>query len=72
MKYFIYDLIGFLKWLAVPSTVCFLFFIFVSACGQSKASTTARAIEIDSPVGVVCYAIVEDGKAVGGSCLYQK
>lgn len=45
----------------------------LNGCGTSKAATGLRAVEIQSPVGVVCYAILDEAeRAVGGSCLYQK
>lgn len=45
----------------------------VQSCGGAHAGSNARAVEIEGPVGVVCYAIVrEDGQTVGGNCLWAR
>ncbi len=46
-------------------------FVF-NSCGTAHSDAGPRAIEIPSPVNTICYAIVEDGKAVGGNCLWAK
>lgn len=39
-----------------------------SSCGGAAAQHV-RAEEIEGPAGVRCFAIVQDGQAVGGNCL---
>jgi hypothetical protein len=41
----------------------------VHGCGDIRASGTARAELIPSPSGVTCYAIIDGGQTVGGSCI---
>lgn len=43
-------------------------FLLLSSCGTAKSDGT-YAQAVPSPNGVTCYAIFQDGKAVGGSCL---
>ncbi len=47
-----------------------LFFLF--SCAPAKSDEGAHAVEIPGPVGVYCYAVVENGKAVGGNCLWSR
>jgi len=56
-----------------------LFFIFVTAflciaaglqgCAPAKSGGPITAVSVPGPGGVSCFAVVQDGVAVGGNCL---
>ena len=64
----------YVRWCAAVLIGCAILLIvggilFLSCgCGSATADDL-RAVEVRSPVGVQCYAIVQGGQAVGGSCL---
>jgi hypothetical protein len=43
--------------------------IGMASCGRLAASPEVKAVEIKSPVGVNCYAIMEGPNVVGGNCI---
>lgn len=55
----------------VGSFVGFLMFVF-NSCGPAHSDEGVRAVEIPGPINVVCYAVMDNGKAVGGNCLWQR
>lgn len=64
------DLIIFLA--ASTIVICTLG-LLLSSCGPAHSDNGARAVEIPSPVGVVCFAILDSmGNPTGGNCLWQK
>jgi hypothetical protein len=48
-----------------------LLFLF-NGCGPAHSDEGVRAVEIPGPVNVVCYAIQDNGKTVGGNCLWAR
>jgi hypothetical protein len=57
-------------WAALSIAIGCAFVLVFSSCGRAAQEPEAHAIAIASPVGVNCFAVISEGKAVGGSCLY--
>ncbi len=49
-----------------------LVLFIVQGCGQRVYSNDTRAVEIPGPVNTICFAVLENGRAVGGNCLWAR
>jgi hypothetical protein len=57
-------------WIYLCSILFTTFALSLYACGSAPtAPLDVRAVEVQGPVGVTCYAIVQASTAVGGNCL---
>lgn len=57
-------------WLAM--LIVFLIVFYCTSCGPANGQGLTRAIEIPSPIGVKCYAVLNgNDEPVGGSCVKE-
>ena len=59
----------------VVCTIAFLIMlciIIANGCGVANSDSGVRAVEIPGPVNTVCFAIQENGKTIGGNCLWAR